>query len=266
MPLASPCGSDGTPPFQGGSTVDGFDVQTNSWDTARTWPNAPFSWIAGAVAKNPATDDTYIAARGNFAKWSPVTNSWTLITPLNPDRTPFYSPGTWEFRPTLVDPGRNRWCNFSEFRTMRCIDLTTYVLTTVPVTGALLSDRQFMVTDERRILRLLVGGSGSGQRSICDCARFERLLDQSRDRGVDVTRQCSFRNQRGPKSACIFQGTRGNRLFARFFFKYFVYANAVAARLALQFNCSVHRPGIWRPPVQQRPLALSTNRYFGGRR
>jgi hypothetical protein len=99
------------------------------------------------VTNNPATDDIYIAARGNFAKWSPTTNSWTSITPLNADRTPFYSPGTWEFRPTLVDPGRNRWCNFSEFRTMRCVDFTTYVLTTVPVTGALLSDGQFMVAD-----------------------------------------------------------------------------------------------------------------------
>jgi hypothetical protein len=54
------------------SNIDGFNLDTNTWDPAGTWGNVPTAHF-GAVSVR-ATGDVYSCLLG---RWSPVTKSWT---------------------------------------------------------------------------------------------------------------------------------------------------------------------------------------------
>jgi hypothetical protein len=122
------------PAFQGGPIVDGFNIETSRWDPAGTYPDAPFMWTAIAVAKHPTTDDVYIAARGQFAKWTQATNRWATITPAGMNGA--YS--SYEFHPSLIDARRNRWVHLGRVGPLlHFIDLTTTRYTNLAITGPL---------------------------------------------------------------------------------------------------------------------------------
>lgn len=53
--------------------LDGFDLNTNKWDPAGTWPDVPKGQGYGVV-QNPATGDLYTQT---LAMWSPATKAWS---------------------------------------------------------------------------------------------------------------------------------------------------------------------------------------------
>lgn len=140
----------------GGPVVDGFDLGRRKWDAQGTWPLAPFNWTAQSVARNPATDDVYIAGHNVFATWSPSSASWSMFTLTG---SPQYA---WEFGPTLVDTKRNRLVHLYDAKSMGLVDLTTYASTVVPLTGDLasISDYMQLAHDKDNDRYLLVHGTG----------------------------------------------------------------------------------------------------------
>jgi hypothetical protein len=53
--------------------VDGFSLDSNTWDKAGTWPSVPVGFGSGAVAIR-ATGEIWT---NGLARWSPVTKAWT---------------------------------------------------------------------------------------------------------------------------------------------------------------------------------------------
>ncbi len=63
-------------------TVDGFNLGSNDWDAARSYPNAPSEFTAAlgsAVANDRATGDIYVFGNFAVARWSSASNSWTRL-------------------------------------------------------------------------------------------------------------------------------------------------------------------------------------------
>lgn len=60
--------------------TDGFNLSSNDWDPAGTFPNS-FDEItrsdAMAVADNKSTGDLYVFAQWNVLRWSNATNTWS---------------------------------------------------------------------------------------------------------------------------------------------------------------------------------------------
>ncbi|HEX4932230.1 MAG TPA: hypothetical protein VFV33_03570, partial [Gemmatimonadaceae bacterium] len=98
------------PAFQGGPIMDGFDVSTGRWDPAATWAEAPANafWVAASIARDPRSDDLYLAARHNFAKWTRSSNAWTRIVPRNADGSVVANPAAWQYGSSLIDVRRSR--------------------------------------------------------------------------------------------------------------------------------------------------------------
>jgi hypothetical protein len=145
--------------FQGGPTVDAFDVNAKSWDPPDTWqPITPAqaSWTAVGVTKHPVTEDVYVSAREAFTKWSAATGQWTTISPQGGN------PGSWEFHPSLIDSLRNRWVNFDGTNVMRMLDLTTSAYTRVAGSGPLptIQDYSAVVHDLDNDRYVTVQGTG----------------------------------------------------------------------------------------------------------
>ena len=63
------------------STVDGFNLETNSWDAAGTFPsNSDLSSVAGpAIVDNKATGDIFLFSNWKVWKWTSSTNTWSLL-------------------------------------------------------------------------------------------------------------------------------------------------------------------------------------------
>lgn len=152
------------PAFQGGTIVDGFDVQSGKWDSVYTWATAPADLfhMAWGVARDPRSDEVYVTGNHRFAKWSPLANAWTRITPKNPDLTNTTAP-SGEFKPTLIDVKRNRWVFYSG-NEIRTIDLASHVFTRRgAVTGAITTgadDYSALVHDLDNDRYLTVQGTG----------------------------------------------------------------------------------------------------------
>jgi hypothetical protein len=125
------------PAFQAGANVDGFDVSAKKWDPAGTYANSPVFNTAMSVAKDPATDDVYVAARAKFAKWSAATNTWSNVSPKGINGS--YS--SYEFKPSLIDSARHRWVHLADKPApmLQFIDLATSAYSQVALTGPLTS-------------------------------------------------------------------------------------------------------------------------------
>jgi hypothetical protein len=64
------------------STMDGFNLGSNDWDAASSYPNAPSEFTAAggsAVTQNRATGDIYVFASYAVARWSSASNTWTRL-------------------------------------------------------------------------------------------------------------------------------------------------------------------------------------------
>lgn len=61
-------------------TIDGYNIASNDWDPARTYPDA-FAEItqdyAMAVAEQKSTGDLYVFSQWNVLRWSSSANAWT---------------------------------------------------------------------------------------------------------------------------------------------------------------------------------------------
>ena len=111
--------------------VDGFDLTAKKWDPAGTWQDSPIThWGVLSVAKDPRTDDVYVGGYGVHAKWTSANATWKTITVGGV--SPAWS---FEYKGSLVDVNRNEWVQLNGPNLFR-IDLTTFVGTKTPVTGA----------------------------------------------------------------------------------------------------------------------------------
>jgi hypothetical protein len=140
----------GTPPFGGGYEVDGFDLTTKRWDAAGTNQSAPFSVDQTAV--HPVTGDVYAGSLGRFWKWTRATRTFQEITPVFP-RAIDSAQTQWQRKPGVIDVGRNRWAHLHRIGpTLQVMDLSTYAVTLIPITGPLASfgvyDYSALVFDE----------------------------------------------------------------------------------------------------------------------
>jgi len=63
-------------------TVDGFNLATNDWDAAQSYPDG-LSELAGtagpAIVDDKASGDIYMFANWNVLRWSNATNAWTRV-------------------------------------------------------------------------------------------------------------------------------------------------------------------------------------------
>lgn len=85
------------------STMDGFNLNSNDWDAAKSYPNAPAEFTAAygsAVAQDRATGDIYVFAGFAVVRWSSASNAWTrLLT---------NAPAYGQYAASAVDTKRNR--------------------------------------------------------------------------------------------------------------------------------------------------------------
>jgi hypothetical protein len=64
------------------STVDGFNVSTNDWDVAKTYPDVmpDFTTASGsAVVEDKASGDIYAFANHAVMRWTSATNTWSKL-------------------------------------------------------------------------------------------------------------------------------------------------------------------------------------------
>ncbi len=116
------------PAFQGGGEVDGYRVDLDNWDPAGSWADLPsdVQWLSNSIAKHPVTEDVYVGARENFAKWTRSTNTWSSLF-FTPDN---HTADSMEFHGSLIDATRDHWVHLH----WQGLDLTTINLTTLAVT------------------------------------------------------------------------------------------------------------------------------------
>ncbi len=112
----------------GNAHVDGYNLGTDTWDSAGTFTDAPFFSPVNVVAKDPRNENIYLgASSGRWAKWTQATATWsTLSIPGFP---------SWEFKGGMVDGTRDRLVQMNG--TLKFIDLTTLTASTLAVTGPL---------------------------------------------------------------------------------------------------------------------------------
>lgn len=110
--------------------VDGFDLASNKWDAAGTWPNVPLYMPVASIATDPRTGDTYVGGNYKFAKWTASTGAWSTITPGGIGPWAW----SWEFKGSFVDTKRNQWITLNG--NLSRIDLASSAASTITVTGA----------------------------------------------------------------------------------------------------------------------------------
>lgn len=115
----------------GGPVVDGFRLTDNAWDAAGTWPAVPIalSTPVSTIAKDPATEDVYVANNGAFAKWTQASNTWSTFRPMGSQNV------QWQFHGSLIDALRNRWVFAGGPHSLGLIDLTTHAYSSLALTG-----------------------------------------------------------------------------------------------------------------------------------
>ncbi|MEP7062485.1 MAG: hypothetical protein ABI881_08800 [Betaproteobacteria bacterium] len=114
----------------GGPVVDGFRLQDKRWDPQGTWPSVPIalSTVVTTIAKDPETEDVYVANNGSFAKWTQVTNTWATFLPIGPEVQ-------WQFHGSVIDVLRKRWVFAGGLRSLDMIDLVTHAHFKLALTG-----------------------------------------------------------------------------------------------------------------------------------
>jgi hypothetical protein len=84
--------------------LDGFNLASNDWDSARTYPDAPSSYVGSANGQatvgHRATGDVYAFANYNVLRWSNASNSWSRLLA----NAPMYG----QYAASAVDTRRNR--------------------------------------------------------------------------------------------------------------------------------------------------------------
>lgn len=84
--------------------LDGFNLATNDWDGARTYPDAPNTDLGPfngwATVDQKSTGNIYAFANYSVLRWSSTTNSWSRQV----TNTPVYG----QYAATAVDTKRNR--------------------------------------------------------------------------------------------------------------------------------------------------------------
>lgn len=83
--------------------VDGFNLSSNDWDAARTFPNVPDDFggmQGGAVTEHKATGNIYVFANYSVHRWTNATNSWSQVA----SNTSAYG----QSAATAMDTRRNR--------------------------------------------------------------------------------------------------------------------------------------------------------------
>lgn len=124
--------------------VDGFNLATNDWDTARTYPDTPASFhqaFGWALVEKKMTGDIYMVASRSVSRWSNATNSWSklLDTPL------LYG----QYAASALDTKRNRiLVAGGEVNDRGVYDIATNTVQTITFTGPNAAD--------------MSGGNGNG--------------------------------------------------------------------------------------------------------
>jgi hypothetical protein len=85
------------------STMDGYNLGTNDWDRASSFPNAPSEFTgasASAVTEHKSTGDIYVFASYAVARWSSASNTWSRLL----SNVPTYG----QYAASAMDTKRNR--------------------------------------------------------------------------------------------------------------------------------------------------------------
>ena len=84
--------------------LDGFNLATNEWDSAKTYPDASSADLGAAngwaTVGHKSTGDVYAVANYSVLRWSSTTNSWSRLLA----NTPIYG----QYAASAVDTKRNR--------------------------------------------------------------------------------------------------------------------------------------------------------------
>lgn len=127
-----------------GAQVDAYDIATNTWAPMGTYASCPLRPQYIAVARDPRSDDVYVAEQGGVgrlrvAKWARHSQQWSQLQVRNSEVS-----GGWEFRPSMVDAKRNRLVSVNRGRggpasgsSLETIDLARNELASISITGAL---------------------------------------------------------------------------------------------------------------------------------
>ena len=143
-------------------TVDGFNLGTNDWDPARTYPDETTelgSTPCPAVTENKATGDLYMFASWKVMRWSNSTNQWSTVV----GNASVYG----QYAASAMDTKRNRVLlvggNANDHGIYNVATNTTQTITlTGTYASALSGDGNGMVYDPLQDAFLLrKGGSGN---------------------------------------------------------------------------------------------------------
>jgi hypothetical protein len=65
--------------FSSGGVVDGFNLTSTDWDTARTFPDAPDfgPYVGWAMVDQKSTGDIFAFANYSVLRWNNATNAWS---------------------------------------------------------------------------------------------------------------------------------------------------------------------------------------------
>ena len=143
-------------------SVDGFNLASNDWDSARTFPDAPAELGPGngpAVVDHKASGDIYAFSYYYVLRWSNASNTWTRLH----SNTSVYG----QYAATAVDTKRNRVFVLGGTGGDRAIlDITTNSIVNVTLTGAnaasVMGDGNGMVYDPNLDAFLVQKGGAGG--------------------------------------------------------------------------------------------------------
>ncbi len=114
--------------------VDAFDLTTNDYKPAGTYPNGPLGVEReGVVCKNPATDELIVGYNWVWYKRAP-DGTWSGQLPNITNKLVGFKRGA------LVDVARNRMVVPGSLTdggvlALQCVDLTTFAITSIALTG-----------------------------------------------------------------------------------------------------------------------------------
>lgn len=90
--------------YSPGGVLDGFNLTSNDWDTARTYPDAPIAdfgaYNGWTIVDHKSTGDVYAFANFSVLRWSNATNTWTRLLA----NTAIYG----QYAASALDTKRNR--------------------------------------------------------------------------------------------------------------------------------------------------------------
>ena len=113
-------------------TVDGFDLTTNTWDPAGTWPDLA---VGGGYGKalDAATGDVWTASGYSISKWSAATHQQTVLKSF--DSTFMAMQNAWDpVRNQLVTLGFGDGWGYGNFPTLNAYTIDATGMTATPLT------------------------------------------------------------------------------------------------------------------------------------